>query len=131
MTRAILGISLLICCGVCLAQERIVQCNGHTVIKYDDRIGAQTPFFAVFKIESDTVTMTEGDTLRFATYYQASSELTRPGRPGYRSNKGNLFFSLDSGRFEIYKFPIVSGVFLTIESTTGECKKFERSDVFK
>lgn len=131
MTRAILGISLLICYGVCSAQERIVQCNGHTVIKVDDRIGAQTPFFAVFKIEGDTVTMTEGDIFRFSKNYQANSELTRSGRPGYKSSNGNLFFFLDSGRFEIIKMDYVSGVGLKTESTAGECKKFEQSDVFK
>jgi len=131
MTRAIFGISLLLCWGVLQAQERIVQCQGHSIIKVDNRIGAQTPFHAVFKIEGDTVTMTEGDSFRFATNYRSDSELTRPGRPGYKSNNGNLFFSLDSGRFEIFKMDFVSGVGLRSESTTGECKKFERSDVFK
>ena len=95
MTRAFLGIFLLVVCGICLAQERIVQCNGQTVIKVDNAIGAQTPFFAVFKIEGDTVTMTEGDRLRFATRYESNAELTRPGRPGYKSDNGNLFFFLD------------------------------------
>ena len=131
VTRGLLGISsFLIFCGICSAQERVVQCTGHTVITVDSRIGAQTPFFAAFKIEGDTVTMTEGDSFRFASHYQANTELTRPGRPGYQSNKGNLFFFLDSGRFQIFKMDFVSGVGLKTETTDGECKKFERSDVF-
>ena len=131
MSRGLLSILLLIACDACLAQERIVQCNGHTVIKVDDRIGAQTPFFAVFKIEGDIVTMAQGDSFRFATRYESNAELTRPGRPGYKSSNGNLFFFLDSGRFQIFKMDFVSGVGLKTETTDGECKKFERSDVFK
>jgi hypothetical protein len=75
--------------------------------------------------------MTEGDSFRFATSYRADAELNRPGRPGYKSNNGNLFFFLDSGRFQIFKIDFVSGVGLKTETTDGECKRFERSDVFK
>lgn len=122
---------LLLWAAVCSAQSRQVQCEGNTIIKVGDRIGAQTPFSAIFKIEDDTVTMTEGDFFRFSTVYRANSELTRPGRPGYGSSNGNLFFFLDSGRFQIFKMDIAPGAGLRTETTDGQCKKFEPSNVFK
>ena len=83
MTRVTIGVWLLIVCGIAAAQGTLTGCGtGHTVIKVDSRIGAQTPFFAVFRIEGNTVTMTEGDTFRFVMHYQANAEPTRPGRPG-------------------------------------------------
>lgn len=130
MTRVIFGIFILLWCSVSSTQERLVQCQGHTIIKVGDRIGAKTPFHAVFQIEGGGVTMTEGDFSRFSTNYRADSEINRPGRPGYKSNNGNLFFFLDSERFEIFKMDVVSGVGLTSESTTGTCKKFDPNDVF-
>lgn len=131
MTKFLIIVGLLSWSALCSAQSRLVQCEGHTVIKVDDRIGAQTPFSAVFKIEDDTVTMTEGDFFRFSKSYRASAELTRPGRPGYGSSNGNLFLFLDSGRFEIFKMDFVPRAGLRTETTGGQCKKFEPSNVFK
>lgn len=109
----------------------MVRCKGQTIIKVVDSVGAQTPFDAIFRIEGDSVTMIEGDFFRFAKDYLASTELTRPGRPGYKSDRGNLFFFLDSGRFQIFRLDHIVDVGLKTESTTGDCTKFDSSGVFK
>lgn len=110
--------------------DRMVECDGNTLIKVDDRVGAQTPFHAIFKISGDTVTMTEGDTMSFSKNYTASAEITKEGRPGYKSENGNLFFYKDSGRFEILKIGMVSSGLKTV-TTSGQCKKYTPSDAFK
>jgi len=110
---------------------KMVECDGNTLIKVDDRIGAQTQFHAIFSIEGDTVTMVEGDSTRFSNSYKASEELTKPGRPGYGSANGNLFFFKTSGRFEIFKMEVTSSGGLKSETTEGQCKSFTPSDVFK
>jgi len=110
--------------------NRAVECEGSTVIEVDSRIGAQTPFRAVFSIEGDVVKMIEGDTLRFSKNYMANKELTKADRPGYKSENGNLFFYKTSGRFEIFKIQVVSSGLKT-EKTSGQCKPFSPSNVFQ
>ncbi|MCP3685875.1 MAG: hypothetical protein GY695_04335 [Aestuariibacter sp.] len=109
--------------------DRMVECDGNTLIKVNDRIGAQTPFHAMFKISGNTVTMTEGDFMRFSKDYTANAELSIEGRSGYTSENGNLFFYKESGRFEIAKIGVVSSGLKT-EETSGQCKKFTPSDAF-
>jgi hypothetical protein len=110
--------------------EKLVECTGNTVIEVNNRIGAQTPFHAIFKVQGETVTMVEGDSMRFSKTYAAHSELMEPDRPGYHSDNENLFFYKTSGRFEILKIAVVSSGLKT-ETTTGACKSFKPSKVFK
>ncbi|MEL0638790.1 hypothetical protein V6259_18830 [Marinomonas sp. TI.3.20] len=110
--------------------SRKVECEGSTVIEVDGHIGAQTPFRAVFSIEGDVVNMVEGDVSRFSKSYKANEEITKPDRPGYHSENGNLFFYKTSGRFEIFKLKVVSSGLKT-EKTSGQCKKFTPSNAFQ
>lgn len=111
---------------------KTVECTGHTIIQVGDRIGTQTPFSAIFKIEGDDVTMVEGDTIRFSKNYRASQNFTKqsPDSLGYASEKGNLFFFKTSGRFEIIKVGVVYDGLKT-EITSGQCKLFTPSNIFK
>jgi hypothetical protein len=111
--------------------KKMVECEGTTVITVDSRIGAQAPFHAVFDIDGDTVKMLPGetDTTVFAETYTLHPELQRPDRPGYHSEKGNLFFYKQTGRFEIFKMDVVSSGIKKV-TTTGQCKPFTPSSVF-
>lgn len=110
---------------------RTVACDGHTVIDVDGRIGAQTPFSAIFSIQNDEVTLIEGDSLNFSKKYIAHEELmSKEGRLGYASEKGNLFFFKTSGRFEIFKMSVMKSGLKTVK-TTGQCKPFSASSVFQ
>ena len=131
MLEFALAALLLLFCDACISQDRLVRCQGQTVIKVDDIIGPQTKFDAVFRIDGDSVVMTEGDFFRFAQSYKADLDITRPGRPGFRSENGNLFLFIESGRFQIFKMNYVSGVGLKSESTEGDCKRLEKIDAFK
>ena len=85
MHQFVLAALLLLFSDACISQDKLVRCQGQTVIKVDDRFGTQTKFDAVFKIDADSVVMTEGDFFRFAQSYKADLEITRPGRPGFHS----------------------------------------------
>lgn len=110
--------------------NRSVECEGNTLIKVGDRIGAQTPFRAIFSIEEDVVNMVEGDSTHFSKSYAANEEITKPERPGYHSDNGNLFFYKASGRFEIVKIAVTQSGLKT-ETTSGQCKAFTPSNVFQ
>jgi hypothetical protein len=137
-------IKILVCCSqvffICvsyassqdLKNPKTVECTGNTIIQVGDRIGTQTPFSAIFRIEGDVVTMVEGDAIRFSKSYKASQNFTKqePDTLGYASEKGNLFFFKTSGRFEIIKVGVVYAG-LKIEKTSGQCKLFSPSNIFK
>lgn len=110
--------------------NRKVECEGSTVTEANGHISAPTSFHAVFSIEGDVVNMVEGDASHFSKSYKASEEITKPGRPGYLSDNGNLFFYKTSGRFMIFKFKVLrSG--LQTENTSGQCKKLTPGSVFE
>ena len=110
--------------------NRNIECEGNTLIKVGDRTGAQTPFRAIFSIEGDVVNMVEGDSTRFSKSYTANEEITKPERPGYHSDNGNLFFYKASGRFEIIKIAVTK-FGLKAETTSGQCKPFTPNNVFQ
>lgn len=120
----------VLCHAETAISNRSVECTGNTLIEVDNRIGAQTPFRAIFSIEGDVVNMIEGDFMRFSKSYKAHHEITKPDRPGYNSKNGNLFFYKASGRFEIVKMQVTSSG-LKIEKTSGDCKPFTPSNVFQ
>jgi hypothetical protein len=108
-------------------QASLVECSGNTTVTVRSS-GAQTPFRGVFKIEGATVTMVEGDTVRFSTSYVAHPELAKPERAGYKSDKGNFFFYKDTGFFLISKLGL-TGLGVGQEITAGVCKPFVKSKV--
>jgi hypothetical protein len=109
-------------------QASLVECSGNTTTTVSNRTGAQAPFRGVFKIEGATVTMVEGDTIRFSRSYLAHPELATPERPGYKSDNGNFFFYKDTGFFLISKLGI-SALGMNQEVTAGVCKPFVNSKV--
>ena len=112
--------------------EKIVQCDGYTVVKNGDVAGDQVNFSGVFNIGQEAVLMVQGDTLRFAKSYKIDPELTLPERTGYGSNKGNLFLYLNTGKLEIFnsrfeEYPVGT----VIEHTIATCKPYIVNNVFK
>lgn len=130
-TRTIIFLLALVSLSASAVEPVKVQCSGNTTIKLNQRIGAQTPFNAVFSIEGDTVRMIEGDTLRFAKEYARSAELEskNASRQAFTSESGNLFFYRESGRFELIRVEVVDGA-LKMEQTDGACEKFVAKNVF-
>ncbi|MBM1195538.1 hypothetical protein [Pseudomonas weihenstephanensis] len=112
--------------------RKIVQCDGYTVVKNGEVVGGQVDFSGVFNVSQEVVSMVQGDTLRFAKSYKLNSELTRPERAGYVSNKGNLFLHLNTGKLEIIStrfedYPVGT----VIEHTIATCKPYIENSVFK
>ena len=112
--------------------EKIVQCDGYTVVKNGDVVGGQVDFSGVFNISPEVVLMVQGDTLRFSKSYKIDPGLTLPERTGYGSSKGNLFLHLNTGKLEIFNsrfedYPVGT----VIEHTIATCKPYVANNVFK
>jgi len=113
------------------ANGQTVSCKGNTSVTVGSSVRNNTPYKAIFKIEGSVVSLIQGDALLDAKTYHLDESISLPNRPGYTSDKGNLFFYTDSGDFKILRMrPLRHAPGMEVVESNGSCEKFKKSNVF-
>jgi hypothetical protein len=111
---------------------KVIQCSGQTTVTVNHRqIAQSSPFSAVFVWDGDVVTVRGFNQPGFADSYKAWGNEPLEGRKSFGSDRGNLFFFIDSGRFEIFLSEILPELAMRERVTNGTCEPYRQSDVFK